>query len=334
MPGYTRLVRLGKWSLRRPTCLLANLIATPTTITRNPTKSSVIMQTIVLDYAACHAVLETPELLENILSCLDIRSLLTKAQRVSRRWNATITSSKKLQRLLFFQPELPKPQNDESVENVHNPLLTGIFNPWYAKHFNWRTIAALPMAECIEWKEAVMRPKASWRRMLVSQPPAKKVGCWRTVYSTSGELPGEDAWQFRVQSFPKGLRMGKLYDITQRFVGDNSRPACAVYWKPYDPTTLTQFFWPSHMASRDRTEARDKCVAAVDIILMGERWVSGGNLTKRQLRELAQFRRDFKLKSLTGAEVLGPPSNELFVNKYKTVVQFAADLDAAKSASS
>lgn len=45
-----------------------------------------------------------PELLELILLHVDLRTILTSAQRVSRAWHALVTTSTALQRALFFAP--------------------------------------------------------------------------------------------------------------------------------------------------------------------------------------------------------------------------------------
>nr|OQO15958.1 hypothetical protein B0A51_16160 [Rachicladosporium sp. CCFEE 5018] len=53
-------------------------------------------------FMAANSVLSLPELLESILTHLDTRTLLL-SQRVSKQWQAVITSSDELQCLLFFR---------------------------------------------------------------------------------------------------------------------------------------------------------------------------------------------------------------------------------------
>jgi hypothetical protein len=49
--------------------------------------------------------LATVEVLENILLSLDIKSILTSAQRVSHSWEGVISTSLSLQKHIFLQPE-------------------------------------------------------------------------------------------------------------------------------------------------------------------------------------------------------------------------------------
>jgi hypothetical protein len=289
---------------------------------------------------ACYAVLSTPELLENILSCLSMRNLLTIATRISRRWNALVTDSPHLRRLLFFQSEQSKPPHSDCVEKTCNPLLAETFPLWFTNptvRFQFDAIATLPIARRVSRREAFLWSTASWRRMLVSQPPIQKLGCWMAEY-TSGDLPDDTCWKFRTLSFPEGLRMGKLYDLTQRWLGDINKPTCAVYWTPHSTGTLSRCFWHPFAKFDSRRLAKEKCCAAVDMIVMGERWYSQSwygrkaNVSKDR-QELAQFRKDFTLKGLKGAETLGPASNNWEENKYKRVVEFAAGLDTTGSTS-
>src|SRR5580700_1018744 len=68
-------------------------------------------------------VLYNPELLECILLHLPERDLLVNAQRVSQLWNAIITTSPTLQRILYFQP-FP---SEDSIKCTVNPILLLLF---------------------------------------------------------------------------------------------------------------------------------------------------------------------------------------------------------------
>ncbi|KAJ7763416.1 hypothetical protein B0H16DRAFT_1527814 [Mycena metata] len=120
---------------------------------------------------ALDTVISSPELVELILARLPLRNLLVTASRVNKMWNA-ITLTPTLQRILFFQPE---PSN---WRPLRNPLLMELFPPFFAPqgpHGRWywpgdaESIAEMPWATATE---AFRRPDASWRRMLVLQPPA------------------------------------------------------------------------------------------------------------------------------------------------------------------
>ncbi|OBS24525.1 hypothetical protein FPOA_05066 [Fusarium poae] len=53
--------------------------------------------------------------------------------------------------------------------------------------------------------KAFIRRGASWRKMLVAQPPITSVGYMHRVVNRTRE--------WRLLSFPAGLRMGELYDM-------------------------------------------------------------------------------------------------------------------------
>ncbi|KAJ7022846.1 hypothetical protein C8F04DRAFT_1136561 [Mycena alexandri] len=117
------------------------------------------------------AVVSSPELVELILTCLPMRDLLVAAPRVSKMWNA-ITLTRTLQRILFFRPD------PSDRRPLRNPLLMELFPPFFApggshSRSSWpggaKSIAKMPWANA---PEAFRRPDASWRRMLVVQPPA------------------------------------------------------------------------------------------------------------------------------------------------------------------
>lgn len=135
---------------------------------------------MAVDSALQH-VFQDPRLLETILSDLDIRTLLVSGQRVCRTWHDLITGSQKLQHALFFEPDL-------HATARHNPLLAATF-PFCFHHMRLRDDQDLPfISKCIslpdQWcgifppidkfrakREAFSRATASWKRMLVHQPP-------------------------------------------------------------------------------------------------------------------------------------------------------------------
>ncbi|KAH7024448.1 uncharacterized protein B0I36DRAFT_331450 [Microdochium trichocladiopsis] len=144
-------------------------------------------------------ILDTLELLELILLQLDMRTLLTSAQRVSKKWHASIQGSPALQRRLFFMPDNNtrlRAHNDDDYETlpIHNPLLTELFPAWFSN--GDKTIP--PVSTCgrqpfarSEHFPAVMTAGASWRRMLVQQRPAiSHIGEWRKASSWQGDVSG------------------------------------------------------------------------------------------------------------------------------------------------
>lgn len=176
--------------------------------------------------AHMHQALQTDTILTAILLSLDRRELLTSATRVCRRWHSLIEGSPLLRRYLFF---------DASAESCRtiNPLLQANFPPWFElpeyRQGVWAgfahqppAVAKIPLAQP-EHREALTRSGASWRRMLVQQPPIFRLGfvLAETAYSTA-EL-----------DFPDGLRMGALYDLVYSYSCRDDNPAswCMV-WAP------------------------------------------------------------------------------------------------------
>lgn len=126
------------------------------------------------------AVSNVPELLENILLELPIKSLLV-VQRVSKTFHATITGSPRLQQALFFKPLPVKPLKPETgvhvaqwLDSPDDQMYHNFFaNPFYDK---FRKIDVKTTDDCSQPNApAFNRPQASWRRMLVCQPPITSV---------------------------------------------------------------------------------------------------------------------------------------------------------------
>ncbi|PYH42454.1 F-box protein, partial [Aspergillus saccharolyticus JOP 1030-1] len=120
-----------------------------------------------------------PEILESILLQLDMRTLLTAAQLVCHEWRALITQSCRLQEKLFFRPRMHGPP-------VPNPLLAEVFPLVFppsppplpgrvalAEKSGFRnlTFRYLDMIWNPRKQAAYTRTDASWRRMLIRQPP-------------------------------------------------------------------------------------------------------------------------------------------------------------------
>ncbi|KAJ5097475.1 hypothetical protein N7456_008196 [Penicillium angulare] len=143
--------------------------------------------------------IQIPEILENILLHLDEKSLLTSAQRVSRFWH-DLVSQPPLQKHLFFQPDW------DQKEKVTSELLVENFPLWFPNNAgqpaqsteNMQNIGivdlrdhrrnafkTLPIASPLK-NEAFMYKDASWRRMLVQQPPIPKLVVFTTANSMMG----------------------------------------------------------------------------------------------------------------------------------------------------
>ncbi|KNG81062.1 hypothetical protein ANOM_010964 [Aspergillus nomiae NRRL 13137] len=125
-----------------------------------------------------HRIFYIPEILERILLDCDICTLLTSVQRVCHYWHDLILSSGPLQEALFF-----KPAKRPSTDRISNPLLRDKLWPqFFRKRFQLPDEFFLdeitytfsdidPIDE-----EVYLRKNASWRRMLIQQPPTPYIG--------------------------------------------------------------------------------------------------------------------------------------------------------------
>lgn len=145
------------------------------------------------------------ELLEHMLLNLDMRTLLV-SQRVFRLWYTVINRSKRLQQKLFLQPI--DPSNKSRVRNL---LLEEVFwsqaaDPFQSKYGCIYEQETGPMA-----KPSIHHGTASWRRMLIQQPPTSTIGiidCF-TLHDNKGIAHCEN---FLVAPGNDYLRLGALYN--------------------------------------------------------------------------------------------------------------------------
>lgn len=244
-------------------------------------------------------LLRIPELAELIFQHLPPRDLLL-AQRVCRTFYATIHASPTLQQCLFFAPKKRRyprhpqhrsspssssnppshhqrknddegddEQEDEAWET--NPLLAAAFPPWFQLRYvrsrwDWPHAASfaneLPWVGDAERVRAFMRPEASWRRMLVTQPPLRDVQLLvkcdhiRNLVSDDyvrfigGRGRGKERWRGggggggdaedgafgELLDDAPGVTMGFLYDITQDFVLEKHVVSnFFIQWRPFLP---------------------------------------------------------------------------------------------------
>ncbi|KAK3717980.1 hypothetical protein LTR37_005406 [Vermiconidia calcicola] len=109
------------------------------------------------------AVFETVELLEAILYKLPVKDLLF-AQHVAKLWRDIIKNSNKLQQALFLVPV------NGLYRAYRNPLLKPLFDILKANGMNgFYTATSDPLLSTLEL--AWFEPTASWRSMLLTQPP-------------------------------------------------------------------------------------------------------------------------------------------------------------------
>lgn len=209
--------------------------------------------------SAANIVISTPELLETILLNLSMQDLLLHALLVSHSFHVLICSSPALQQHLFFLPKAPSRPSDY----LPNPLLVQKFSPFFQNlqpsprhhskaepvkppRFHFINIQQLEGRSAPEFNSswtsnplAFRRKEASWRRMLVLQPPVEKAIIvnaemvpvtmqWKLAremkdFSSNTTLDAGEGMEGGEEKTSKGegsgLRMGWLYDHAAEGLG-------------------------------------------------------------------------------------------------------------------
>ncbi|KAL2203373.1 hypothetical protein CC79DRAFT_1222515 [Sarocladium strictum] len=158
---------------------------------------------------------------ENILAHLPMKDLLL-AQRVSSDWNELIKGSPRLQELLFMRPVKARATRTMSSDGMPvrhlNPLLVEHMSPWFSgKKEDGRD----PSVEDCPWMETAKRPAflrhgASWRKMLLAQPPFTMFERAKKVHARGG-----DSLTVKFIEQKDGVRMGLVYDNGVEFNGSS-----------------------------------------------------------------------------------------------------------------
>ncbi|KAL4950224.1 hypothetical protein BDW69DRAFT_187563 [Aspergillus filifer] len=220
-----------------------------------------------------------PEILELILLKMNMTDLLVAAQRVNSYWLATIRNSPRLQQALFFEPvsSPANPQELYNLPDsmsrggspIPEPYCTRLWvsiNPLLRKHFGRMFFNLTNVREFYHWEyfmqqialprqldlrrgsideackarwRAYTRREASWRRMLVTQPPQPGLGYVRRSKTGSGISIVHTAFLDTSKistdrnspdfNMKPGLRFGLLYDIVQDCGVRHSDPTRAVW---------------------------------------------------------------------------------------------------------
>ncbi|KAJ6178171.1 hypothetical protein N7519_008632 [Penicillium mononematosum] len=155
--------------------------------------------------SAINKVMDTPEILEMILAGTDMRTLLTSAQRVCRNWASLIRNSRSVQKALFF---IPIKDSEWGVgEKIPNPLLTETFASFFPTKNRPDTYQFdfhdLVMTRDASTMARFIRADASWRKMLVQQPPISKVGLFHTCHGMGGESAESASIPVSLQPAPR-----------------------------------------------------------------------------------------------------------------------------------
>ncbi|GFF86609.1 hypothetical protein IFM61606_05443 [Aspergillus udagawae] len=220
-------------------------------------------------------VLSTPELLEYVLLYLDVQSLLTSAQRVCRSWTRLIQTSPRLQQVLFFKPIPP----ERCPEKLINPLL--------ARHFTGLLPASMdpygvrdgslrhPWSEQADRRQKFFRREASWRRMLVQQPPASLAyvetshshGDWiyKCYYLPCNASPTTHLINDQVQMDLIGLRMNMLYDL----VLESCFGVLHRHWICWEGQMPPEF--PEYVSTEQLTPFVERAMQEADVVVINHR---------------------------------------------------------------
>ncbi|RHZ44866.1 F-box protein [Aspergillus thermomutatus] len=177
-----------------------------------------------------------PEILGMILLKLDMRTLLC-SQRTCRSWFTTIKYSTAMQKALFFTP-IEKIPNQEPLQNSMLAVaFSALFDatdpndPEDKYDYGQSAFSTFDMIKKPQKLAAYLRPEASWRRMLVQQPPVPKFAVFEEGFGMGHgyrffEIPvshlrrnrtqGSDQLTARIQGEPEGfsdgLRMGDFFE--------------------------------------------------------------------------------------------------------------------------
>ncbi|KAJ5918561.1 hypothetical protein N7466_010553 [Penicillium verhagenii] len=161
--------------------------------------------------------LSITEILEAILLHLDLCTILTTAQLVNRGWRQLIRESTQIQEALFFKPEKPRRRRSEPI---FNPLLLNAFPSLFPKPGGTSSIISFKSLDMVQTPEklaAYARKDASWRNMLVQQPPITEFAFVDVTHAMAGDF----FEQFRLNNLKgnidlhgrkhRGLRMDTLF---------------------------------------------------------------------------------------------------------------------------
>jgi len=139
-------------------------------------------------------VLHTEELLEHILLQLQITDLLVNVPRVCKEWQRTVKDSPHLQERLFYRPLSCKllrlvkrgrvhtfAEDEDDSDTYH--VLYNLF----CDTLRWNISFDGPHSQ--RW-QIIMRPEASWRHMLATQPPTRTHYNYSSGLSTMVDMRG------------------------------------------------------------------------------------------------------------------------------------------------
>ena len=284
---------------------------------------------------AMAAVLRTAELLELVLLHLDLKSRITSAPRVCSFWLETLNHSPMLRKASFFQADQGL-RTTPGERPCINPLLREAFGdqffnlsdcqvdkfPFQRAEYFWKlpwSPQALPHLKASTGsvldvdptcrQRSFTRAGASWRRMLVSQPPPPFLGfTWLDCFTITAAghrflVDSVAPPQSDAGGFDTGVTMGQLYDTVQSLTMQQQKPGLffRVRWdliceRPgsegvsvgededaRESTNLVAEFWDDAYFNSSRygpfsmaaTRSVFRCEEAVKPAFGGQAWIQG-----------------------------------------------------------
>jgi hypothetical protein len=194
--------------------------------------------------AARRAVLDTPELIENIILCLPVKDLFAKVQRLSRSWKAVVDSSVAVQTKLWLRPQSDnviqpaKYSNDHTfahysdwLQELASPMYPSgvVLNPFLRNKFG--SFSSTPSSPVRESKgypfflifqtrpkgvdkndQAAVEISQSWRGMFLTEPPITTASLQVYFYKTS-EQRHDAIMVDSVMRDHNGITLGLFHDI-------------------------------------------------------------------------------------------------------------------------
>ncbi|KAH7120875.1 hypothetical protein B0J11DRAFT_581644 [Dendryphion nanum] len=171
--------------------------------------------------ASTPAPFQINEILELILVHVPPKDLLVSGQCVCKRWETIITTSPRIRRSLFFAPDADHtPAAPDGIYTV-NPFIVQAFKPFF-KFDVWVDLTIFPPVERVDialkttvddWPVAMRHTGASWRKMLVAQPPVHEV-----LVTDRRVAPYYDDWWADSSTNANGVKMGELLLLDEDLV--------------------------------------------------------------------------------------------------------------------
>ncbi|KAF7516431.1 hypothetical protein PCG10_002133 [Penicillium crustosum] len=213
----------------------------------------------------------TPEIVTSILHEMDMRTLIA-AQRVCRMWATLIHESLSLQHALFL---LPANNKNHTGPRIYNPVLAEAFPSFFPRTGNIyakpdseedTNLTSLSFAKNPTKRNMYLRPEASWRRMLTTQPPIHTIG----TFSSSSHMLGISWYQEKAARQKDGLRMAMFFELVVS-LGPYMSDECSIsicLGGQWPINAHSTFIPPSPIVDSDRINADwAKMLAETDLVL-------------------------------------------------------------------